>query len=636
MISTAAVAASPKTNPLEQRVRAELLRTAYADSIYGAPFAMVIAVMVGGTMLTAFPPSKVIPWVLLMLGCNLLRLLSRWRYTRRPVPLEATGWWERAFVFVSAITGLCVGWGMWMFYGANDPIYRVMVVLVLAGLTTGASRLLAPVYWANVSYLYLSVAPLLPRFVIGADLRGYALAVMCLIYLGYMTVAARQQLRTLRRLVALGFENTTLVGSLGSAKDATDQLNRELTAEIERRNIVETELRAARERAEAASRAKSEFLATMSHEIRTPMNGLLGMLRIVRDSELTTDQRDHLETAAGSADALLELIKDILDFSKIEAGRLELERIAFDPTATIKTVVDLLGSRAKAKGLELAIDLDPHLPVGLLGDPTRLRQVLFNLVGNAIKFTERGRVALSVKCEAVEATSVTLGFAVTDTGIGMDAEALGRLFTVFMQADSTMSRRFGGTGLGLAISQRLVEAMGGKIGAESKPGSGSSFYFRLRFQRPVTIDPKHPTREVEAPYVPPALRGRVLVVEDDRVNQRVIGHFLKQMGLEITTVDDGFAAVKAATSAEWDAVLMDCQLPGLDGLEATRRIRAQLGDRKLPIIALTANASTSDRTACLAAGMDDFLTKPVRRELLAAALGKRLPAAAPARSPDQT
>src|SRR5471032_2822436 len=408
MGSTASASAPSSVSSLDQRVRAELVRTAYDDAIYGASFAAVIALIVSATMLTAFPARVVYPWLAAMLACNTLRLLTRWAYRRRPVPDERVGWWENCFIGVSGATGLGVGWGMWLFYGANDPIYRVIVVFVLAGLTTGASRLFAPIFWANLADLYLSVLPLQLRFLDGTDRRGYALGAMCVLYLGYMTFAARAQVRPLRRLIRLGYENTGLVDSLGTAKDRAEQFNRGLTAEIDRRKIVEAELRGARERAEAANDAKSDFLATMSHEIRTPMNGILGMLRIVRDTPLTAEQREHLETAAGSADTLLELINDILDFSKIEAGRLELERIEFAPAPAMKTTADLLRPRAVAKGLELIADVDPRLPAALVGDPTRLRQVLFNLLGNAIKFTAHGRVTLTVTCEPLDATGALL------------------------------------------------------------------------------------------------------------------------------------------------------------------------------------------------------------------------------------
>jgi signal transduction histidine kinase/CheY-like chemotaxis protein len=614
-----AATTTPPTRALDLRVRAELVRTAYDDSLYGAPFAAGVAILFGAKMLAAFPTRTVFAWMSLALACNALRLGMRWLYRRAPAPPEQTARWAAWFVAVSAAAGLSWGAAAWLFYDAGNPNYRVLLVLVLAGLTTGAARLLVPIFSANVSYLYLSIGPLMARVMIDDAMRSVALGFMCLLYLGYMTVAARQQLRTLRRSIRLGFENGELVDTLG--------------AEITRREGTESELRSARERAEAANQAKSEFLATMSHEIRTPMNGILGMLRIVRDSPLTPDQHEHLETAAGSADTLLELINDILDFSKIEAGRLEIEQIPFAPAATMKTVVDLLRPRAAAKGLELTTDFDPRLPAALLGDPTRLRQVLFNLLGNAIKFTDRGRVTLSARCDALDPAIASVTLAVRDTGIGMDCETVARLFTVFSQADSSMSRRFGGSGLGLAISQKLVEAMGGKITVESTAGGGSTFSFVLPLARPaVEAPPRHPADQ-EARYVPPVLRGRLLVVEDDRVNQRVIGHFLRQMGLDLTFVENGHDAVQAATTTPWDAILMDCQLPGLDGLEATRRIRAQLAGRTLPILALTANASIADRAACLAAGMDDFLTKPVRRELLAGALERWLAPAAAAGPP---
>ena len=609
-------------------MRAELVRVAYHDSIYGAPFAIVVALLFAYATLDAFGARIVLPWLAFALLCNVLRLVFRAAYLRRAVPVEKAPRWGRLFIAVSAATGLSWGVGAWIFYTPADSIYRVIVVLSLAGLTTGASRLLAPVVAANLLYVYLSIGPLMVRVLADidpADPKSFVLTAMCVLYLLYMSLAARQQVRTLHRSVGLGFENAELVSSLGAAKERAEKLNRNLSAEIAQRQMVESELRGAGERALAASRAKSEFLATMSHEIRTPMNGIMGMLRILRDTPLTPSQRDHLDTAATSADTLLDLLSHILDFSKIEAGHLELERIAFSPAVTIKGVVDILRPRAAAKRLTLDLELDPQLPVGAVGDPTRIRQVLFNLIGNAIKFTQRGGIVVRASGAGSDSATSVLTFVVKDTGIGIAADALARIFRPFTQADNSMSRRFGGTGLGLAISQKLVEAMGARLTAMSEPGTGSEFQFTLRLPNPGAAEISRVTQPNEFPL--PKLRGRVLVVEDDRINQRVIGHFLKQMGLQTGLAEDGNAAIEVALRETWDAILMDCQLPGVDGLEATRQIRARQPDRSLPIIALTANASLQDRTACLAAGMNDFLTKPVRVELLAAALQRWLPAA---------
>ncbi len=618
------------SHSLEQRVQAELVRTAYRDALYGAPFAMVVVLLFAYATFDAFGARVVLPWLGFALLCNVLRLIFRAAYLRRPVRIEDTGRWSALFVIVSAATGLSWGMGAWLFYTPHESIYRVIVVLSLAGLTTGASRLLAPILLANLLYVFTAIGPLMVRVLADtalADPKSYVLTAMCVLYLLYMTVAARQQVRTLERSIRLGHENVALVESLGAAKERAEKLNRNLSQEIAHRQVVEGELRAASERALAASRAKTEFLAVMSHEIRTPMNGIIGMLRIVRDSPLSPAQRDHVETAAASADTLLDLLSHILDFSKIEAGHLELERIAFSPAAIAGSVVDIMRPRATAKALKFDLDLDRNLPAGAVGDPTRLRQILFNLVGNALKFTERGSVTLRVSGAGSDETTATLTFTVTDTGVGMGEQALGEIFRPFRQADSSMSRRFGGTGLGLAISQKLVEAMGGSLGASSKLGEGSVFQFTLRLPRPGAVDPLRPPHATE--FALPRLHGRVLVVEDDRINQRVIGHFLKQMGLDTGLAEDGSTAIEVALREPWDLVLMDCQLPGVDGLEATRQIRTRQPDRSLPIIALTANASTQDRTACLAAGMNDFLTKPVRLELLAATLQRWLPSATP-------
>ena len=618
--------------PLEQRVQAELVRTAYEDSLYGAGVGAFVVLIYGYAMMAAAPVPNVVLWMSVALACNLLRFINRSLFFRRAQRIDHLRRWTWSYVAVSGLTGLSWGAAAWMFFSVESFGYRLLTVLVLAGLTTGAARLLAPIFAANVAYFLCSIVPLMAAFFTIEALRSPALAVMCVAYVGYTIVAARQQLRSLQRSIRLGYENTALVESLGQAKDSADQLNQGLSAEIVQREIIETELREATTRAESASRAKSEFLATMSHEIRTPMNGILGMLRIVRDSPLSPEQREQLDTASHSADTLLELINDILDLSKIEAGRLELEHIAFAPETTLRSVIDLLRPRTDAKSIALTMEFDPRIPKALIGDPTRLRQVLFNLLGNAIKFTERGKVSLRVRLvnSADDGANATVSFAVIDTGIGLDAETQGRLFQAFSQADSSMSRRFGGTGLGLTISQKLVEAMGGKITVESVHGQGSTFAFTLSFVHAGEEDKRRlgaPTKDSRASI--PLLSGRVLVVEDDRVNQRVITHFLQQMGIETSLAKDGFEAVQAATTAPWDAILMDCQMPGMDGLEATRRIRTKLPNVKLPIIALTANASLQDRTACLESGMDDFLSKPVRMENLSATLRKWLQSPTP-------
>ncbi len=611
------------------KVRAELVRTAFGDSLYGAPFAIVVAILFGFVMLEAAPARTVWTWMLVTVTCNALRLLTRWLFLRRPVPLSAIPHWSFAFVIISGLTGLSWGIGGWIFFNLGEPSYRLLTVLVLSALTTGAARLLVPILAANLAYFYLSIVPLMAAFMADDDLRRPEVAVLCVFYLGFMTIAARQQLRSLRRSLRLSHENLRLAESLGHAKDNAEQLNRGLSAEIARREVVETELRDASTRAVAASQAKSDFLATMSHEIRTPMNGILGMLRVVRDTPLSPVQREHLETAATSADTLLDLLNDVLDFSKIEAGRLDLESTPFAPATLAKSVADLLHARVRDKGLSFDLYLADDLPGAVLNDATRLRQILLNLLGNAIKFTERGRVALALSCSERTARRAVLCFTISDTGIGIDSAAQARLFTPFTQGDSSMSRRYGGTGLGLVISIRLAQAMGGTIQLQSTVNVGSTFRLVLPCEIPDLPPDARPA--LATPFVAPQLGGRVLVVEDDSVNRQVIDLLLKKLGLTATFAPDGESALTLASARAFDLVLMDCQLPGIDGLETTRRLRAAPAGRSLKIVALTANASTHVRTACFAAGMDDFLSKPIRFELLATTLSKWLaPSAASA------
>ncbi len=523
---------------------------------------------------------------------------------------------RRWYLVAVLLTG--AGWGVastLMF--PHNEINQIVFAFLLVGVSANGVTY-ASVAWVYYGFVGLVLVPLMMRlFYVGDDIY-YALSAMTGFFLGVMIMAAYRMHKLSNAELKLSYRNEELINDLTKASQNQEVLNTNLKEEIWHGKRIEKELQRAKDKAEKMSRAKGEFLANMSHEIRTPMNGVIGTLQLLEESELNLAQLEYVQIANKSAEALLAILNDILDLSKIEAGKLNFEIIPFDIHEIIHDLVTLHALKAEQKGVLLRYNFAQDIPKILRGDPTRLRQILLNLVSNALKFTQQGQINIEVSSLTRSETRIDLKIEVKDTGIGIPVDVQADLFKAFTQADGSTTRKYGGTGLGLAIVSQLVNMMNGELGLESTAGEGSNFWFIVPLEISHLSKKTRPFM-VKAVTVEP-LSGKVLLVEDNLVNQLVASKMLEKIGLTTTLANNGKAALKCFETDSFDLVLMDCQMPEMDGFEATHQLRAQ-GVRSstqlsLPIIAMTANVMEGDKKCCLDAGMDDYLAKPVKLDEL--------------------
>jgi len=549
--------------PLEQLFKNS--RVAYIGTIVGS-------VMLALSLYGSINSSVLFGWVIISLLGVLVRIAISLEYSRQDSDSQSMVVWDNIFLIGVALSS-CIWASTFIFlFPENAPIQQLFLTLVLMGMMSGASAIYAPSMRAFLCFSQPILIMATLRFIFEGGHMFYILAGLGIL-----------------------FNGTLLVTSFNFRKMNARLLN-------------------ARDSAEAASQAKGEFLANMSHEIRTPMNAVTGMAELLQQTELTTQQRDYLEKQQDAATLLLNIIDDVLDFSKIEAGHLVLDKREFLVREMLENIETMMAGKAHDKDLEFHIDAAIDIPYSLIGDPSKLCQVLINLVGNAIKFTHKGKVEIRISSYQQTADSAVLKFEVIDTGIGIAPERTHSLFRPFIQGDESNLKRYGGTGLGLAISQRIVEKMGSKIRFKSEIGKGSQFYFRAQFALGETNPnlysiKKRPSKTIRAH--PVLADSRILLVEDDALNQQVAQEFLHALGSKVDTVGNGLLALAALENRDYELVLLDIRMPKLNGYETIKKIRAQNRWRDLPVIAMTAQAISGEKEKCLAAGMSDFLTKPV-------------------------